>query len=96
MFTLFKNDHHKFFKFLNLFIFTDEDESTWNSWRIKIDDKLETNVDYFNIENIHIIYVISRLEDNAAEHIFIRCHHDVYYSYILTEKLFKHLKRIYD
>ncbi len=26
--TLFNNDHHKFFKFLNSFIFTDEDEST--------------------------------------------------------------------
>ncbi len=30
-FTLFNNDHHKFFKFSNSFIFTDEDESTWNS-----------------------------------------------------------------
>ncbi len=27
-FTLFDNDHHKFFKFSNSFIFTDEDEST--------------------------------------------------------------------
>ncbi len=27
-FTLFNNDHHKSFKFLNLFIFIDEDEST--------------------------------------------------------------------
>ncbi len=29
--TLFDNDHHKFFKFSNSFIFTDEDESTWDS-----------------------------------------------------------------
>ncbi len=28
LFTLFNNDHHKFFKFSNSFIFTDEDEST--------------------------------------------------------------------
>ena len=27
-FTLFNNDHHKFFKFLNSFIFIDEDELT--------------------------------------------------------------------
>ena len=27
-FTLFENNHHKFFKFLNSFIFTDEDELT--------------------------------------------------------------------
>ncbi len=39
-FTLFDNDHHKFFKFSNSFIFIDEDKSTWDSWRIKINDKL--------------------------------------------------------
>ncbi len=68
--TLFDNDHHKFFKFSNSFIFTDEDESTWNSWRVKINDKLQANVDHFNNENICIVYMISRLEDDAAEHIF--------------------------
>ncbi len=39
-FTLFNNDHHKFFKFLNSSVFIDEDESTWDSWRIKMNDKL--------------------------------------------------------
>ncbi len=96
MFTLFENNHHKFFKFLNSFIFTDEDESTWNSWRIKINNKLQTNVNYFDTENIHIVYVISRLEDDAVEHIFIRCYHDISYSYTSTDELFEHLKRIYD
>ncbi len=93
---LFNNDHHKFFKFLNSFIFIDEDELTWNSWRIKINNKLQTNVNYFDNENICIIYVISRLEDDAAEHIFTwRCH-DALHSYILIYKLFKHLKEIYN
>ena len=96
LFTLFKNNHCKFFKFSNSFIFTDEDESTWNSWRVKIDDKLKINVNHFDIENIHIVYVISRLKDDAAEHIFIRRHHDVSYSYTSTDKLFKYLKKIYD
>ncbi len=95
-FTLFNNDHHKFFKFLNSFIFIDEDESTWNSWRIKIDDKLQTNVDHFNNENICIVYVISRLEDDAAEHIFAQRRHDALHSYILIDELFEHLKEIYD
>ncbi len=54
LFTLFDNDHHKFFKFSNSSIFTDEDESTWDSWRVKIDDKLQTNVDHFDNENICI------------------------------------------
>ncbi len=96
MFTLFDNDHHKFFKFSNSFIFTDEDESTWNSWRIKIDDKLQTNVDHFDNENICIVYVISRLEDDAAEHIFAWRRHDASHSYISINELFEHLKEIYD
>ncbi len=95
-FTLFDNDHHKFFKFLNSFIFTDEDESTWNSWRIKMNDKLQTNVDHFDNENICIVYVISRLEDDAAEHIFAWRRHDALHSYISIYELFEHLKEIYD
>ncbi len=39
-FTLFNNDHHKSFKFSNSSVFIDEDESTWDSWRIKMNDKL--------------------------------------------------------
>ncbi len=96
LFTLFDNDHHKFFKFSNSFIFTDEDESTWDSWRIKINDKLQTNVDHFNNENICIVYVISRLENDAAEHIFARHWYDALHSYISIDKLFEHLKEIYD
>ncbi len=95
-FTLFDNDHHKFFKFSNSSIFTDEDESTWNSWRVKIDDKLQTNVNHFDNENICIVYVISRLEDDAAEHIFARRRHDASHSYISIDELFEHLKEIYD
>ena len=95
-FTLFDNDHHKFFKFLNSFIFTDEDELTWNSWRVKINDKLQTNINHFDNENICIIYVISRLEDDAVKHIFAWYWHDALHSYILINELFKHLKEIYD
>ena len=95
-FTLFDNNHHKFFKFSNSSIFTDEDESTWDSWRIKMNDKLQTNVDHFDNENICIVYVISRLEDDAAEHIFAWHRHDALHSYISIYELFEHLKEIYD
>ncbi len=95
-FTLFNNDHHKSFKFLNSSVFIDEDKSTWNSWRIKMNDKLQTNVNHFNNENICIVYVIFRLEDDAAEHIFAQRWHDALHSYILINKLFEHLKEIYD
>jgi len=96
LFTLFDNDYHKFFKFLNSSIFTDKDESTWDSWRIKMNDKLQTNVDHFNNENICIVYVISRLEDDAAEHIFTWHWHNASHLYISIDELFEHLKEIYD
>ncbi len=96
-FILFNNDHHKFYKFLNSSIFIDEDvESTWDSWRIKIDDKLEANADHFHTENICIIYVIFKLEEDAAKQTFIWHHHDTSHSYTSIYKLFKHLKSIYD
>ncbi len=40
--------------------------------------------------------MISRLEDDAAEHIFVRCQHDASHSYISIDELFEHLKEIYD
>ncbi len=40
--------------------------------------------------------MISRLEDDAAEHIFARRRHDALHSYISIDKLFEHLKEIYD
>ncbi len=95
-FILFNNDHHKSFKFLNSSVFIDEDESTWDSWRVKINDKLQANVNHFDNENICIVYVISRLEDDAAEHIFAWYHHDALHSYISIYELFEHLKEIYD
>jgi len=95
-FTLFNNDHHKFFKFLNSCVFINKDKSTWNNWRIKINDKLQTNVDHFVDETICIVYVISRLKDDAAKHIFAWHHHDALHSYISIYKLLKHLKEIYE
>ncbi len=40
--------------------------------------------------------MLSRLEDDAAEHIYARCHHDSSHSYYLIYELFEHLKEIYD
>ncbi len=95
-FTLFNNNHHKSFKFSNSSVFIDENESTWDSWRIKMNDKLQTNVNHFDNENICIVYVISRLENDAAEHIYAwRCY-DALHSYISIYELFEHLKEIYD
>ena len=95
-FISFENKHHWFYKFLNLSIFTDEDESSWEDWRNKMNDKLIVNVDQFDNEIICIVYMMSRLEDDAAKHIFAQRCFDSSNSFTLIYKLFNHLKEIYD
>ncbi len=69
-FISFENEHYQFYKFLNSFIFIDEDELTWKDWRNKMNNKLIINVNQFNDETFCIVYIMSRLEDDAAKHIF--------------------------
>ncbi len=95
-FISFENKHHWLYKFLNLSIFTDEDESSWEDWRNKMNDKLIVNVDQFDNEIICIVYMMSRLEDDAAKHIFAQRCFDSSNSFTLIYKLFNHLKEIYD
>ncbi len=95
-FISFENEHHRFYKFSNLSIFTDEDELSWEDWRNKMNDKLIVNVDQFNDEIICIVYIMSRLEDDAVKHIFARCCFDSLNSFTSIYELFNHLKKIYD
>ena len=93
-FISFKNEHHRFYKFSNSFIFIDEDESTWEDWRNKMNDKLIVNVDQFDDETIYIVYMMFRLENDAAKHIFAwRCF-DSLNSFTSIYELFDHLKEI--
>ncbi len=57
---------------------------------------LQTNVDHFVNETICIVYVIFRLEDDAAEHIFAWHHHNASHIYISIYKLLEHLEEIYN
>ena len=95
-FKLFANDHYRFYKFSNSSIFTDEDESSWENWRNKMNDKLIVNVNQFDDEIICIIYIISRLEDDAAKHIFARRCFDSSNLFTSIYELFDHLKEIYN
>ncbi len=60
-----ENDHHKFIKLSNSFIFIETDNFIWETWNIKIADKLDVNVNHYSTEKIHIVYVIFKLEDDA-------------------------------
>ncbi len=91
-----KNDHHKFIKLLNSLIFIETDDSIWETWNIKIADKLNVNANHYSTEKIHIIYVIFRLKDDADQQIYAKHHVDAFSLYQSLSELLKHLKEIYE
>ncbi len=91
-----KNDHHKFIKLLNSLIFIKTDDSIWETWNIKIADKLNVNANHYSTEKIHIVYVIFRLKDDADQQIYAKHHVDAFSFYQSLSELLKHLKEIYE
>ena len=91
-----ENDHHKFIKLLNSLIFIETDDSIWETWNIKITDKLDVNVNHYFTEKICIVYVIFRLEDDADQQIYAKHHVDAFSFYQSLSELLKHLKEIYE
>jgi len=91
-----ENDHHKFIKLSNSFIFIETDDSIWETWNIKIADKLDVNANHYSTEKIHIVYVIFRLEDDADQQIYAKRRVDALSFYQSLSELLKHLKEIYE
>ncbi len=91
-----ENDHHKFIKLSNSLIFIETDDSIWETWNIKITDKLDVNANHYSTKKIHIVYVIFRLEDDADQQIYAKHHVDAFSLYQLLSELLKHLKEIYE
>ncbi len=91
-----KNNHHKFIKLSNSLIFTETDDFIWETWNIKIADKLNVNVNHYSTEKIRIVYVIFRLEDDADQQIYAKHHVDAFSFYQSLSELLKHLKEIYE
>ncbi len=91
-----ENDHHKFIKLLNSLIFIETDDSIWETWNIKIADKLNVNANHYSTEKIHIVYVIFRLKNDADQQIYAKHHVDAFSFYQSLSELLKHLKEIYE
>ncbi len=91
-----ENDHHKFIKLLNSLIFIETDDSIWETWNIKIVDKLDVNANHYSTEKIRIAYVIFRLEDDADQQIYAKRCVDALSLYQSLSELLKHLKEIYE
>ncbi len=90
------NDHHKFIKLPNSPIFIGTDDSIWETWNIKIADKLDVNANHYPTEKIRIAYVISRLEDDADQQTYAKRRVDALSPYQSLSELLKHLKEIYE
>jgi len=97
-FTLFdnENNHHKFIKLSNSLIFIETDDSIWETWNIKIADKLDVNANHYSTEKIRIVYVIFRLEDDADQQIYAKRRVDAFSLYQSLSELLKHSKEIYE
>ncbi len=83
-------------KLSNSSLFTDEKESIWNDWQEKIRDKLEINVDYFDINRAILIYVHSRIEEDAVKTILARRQQDSLNLYVTVDDLLNELAQLYD
>ncbi len=91
-----ENDHHKFVKLSNSLIFIETDDSIWETWNIKIADKLDVNTNHYSTEKIRIAYVIFRLEDDADQQTYAKHRVDALSLYQSLSELLKHLKEIYE
>ncbi len=91
-----ENNHHKFIKLSNSLIFIETDDSIWETWNIKIADKLNVNANHYSTEKIHIVYVIFRLESDADQKIYAKHRVDAFSLYQSLSELLKHLKEIYE
>jgi hypothetical protein len=89
------NGHHKSVKLPDPPIFIETDDSTWETWNIKIADKLDANANHYPTEKIRIAYVVSRLEGDADQQTYAKRRVDAPSSYQSLSELLKHLKEIY-
>ncbi len=90
------NDHHKFVKLSNSPIFTETGDPTWETWNIKIADKLDANANHYSTEKIRIAYVVFRLEDDADQQTYAKRRVGASSPYQSLSELLKHLKEIYE
>jgi len=90
------NFFKRFQKLSNLSLFTDEKKSIWNDWQEKIRDKLEINVDHFNINRTILIYVHFRIKEDAVKATLAWRQQDSLNLYVTVDDLLNELAQLYD
>jgi len=95
-FSILFNFFKRFQKLSNSSLFTDEKESIWDDWQEKIRDKLEINVNHFNINKAILIYVHFKIEEDAVKAILAQCQQDLLNLYVTVNNLLNELAQLYD
>jgi len=90
------NGHHKSVKLPDPPIFTGTGDPTWETWNIKIADKLDANADHYPTEKIRIAYVVSRLGGDADQQTYAKRRVGAPSPYQSLSELLKHLEGIYE
>ncbi len=90
------NFFKRFQKLSNLFLFTDKKEFIWNDWQEKIRDKLEINIDHFNINKAILIYVHFRIEEDAVKATLTWHQQDSLNLYITVDDLLNEFAQLYN
>ena len=73
----------------------DDINSIFLNWKLKIEDKLSININYFLIDDNKTAYIYLRIEDDAAEHLNAYRINDSRY-FKIFEQVLKILSSIYD
>ena len=82
-------------KFSDSVIFTENDDSTFESWYFNMMNKLRTNENHFDSEQIKAAYVIQRTGGKAVKHVNVYRVVNASY-FIIFEMMFQVLKEVYE
>jgi len=83
-------------KLSNSSLFTDEKESIWDDWQEKIRDKLEININHFDINRTILIYVHFRIEEDAVKATLAWRQQASLNLYVTINDLLNELAQLYD
>jgi hypothetical protein len=94
--SIFFNFIKQFQKLLNSSLFTDEIEFIWDDWQRKIRDKLEINVNHFDNNKAILVYIHSRIIENAVKATLTQHQQDSLNFYTIINNLLNELAQLYD
>ncbi len=72
-----------------------EDKIKFEHWLSTLQNKLKANVDWYSIERMTMTYVNIRLDEEIYKHISIRLNKNFSRRYLIVDKIFEDLKRVY-